>query len=104
MSVLMRRLLVLVAFAACQGQTSVRPVARPAPITTLPADRARSCEDARALRGRAEAFFLSGRLEKTLRAIQKANSLCVAEERASRCLLYTSDAADEEDSVDLGGR
>src|SRR5664279_4000092 len=27
-----------------------------------------------------------------------------ADERAQRCLLYTSDAADEEDSVDLGGR
>src|SRR5664279_6624125 len=25
-------------------------------------------------------------------------------ERCRRCLLYTSDAADEEDSVDLGGR
>ena len=25
-------------------------------------------------------------------------------QRASNCLLYTSDAADEEDSVDLGGR
>ena len=25
-------------------------------------------------------------------------------ERGSNCLLYTSDAADEEDSVDLGGR
>src|SRR5664279_4622060 len=24
--------------------------------------------------------------------------------RSTRCLLYTSDAADEEDSVDLGGR
>ena len=24
--------------------------------------------------------------------------------QVSRCLLYTSDAADEEDSVDLGGR
>ena len=105
MSVLMRRLLVLVAFAACQGQTSVGPVARPAPITTVPADRARSCEDARALRAKAEAFFLSGRLEKTLRAIQKANSLCVAEGRASRELLKRAEAELGTDDVarDLAG-
>ena len=31
-------------------------------------------------------------------------SLCIPEELGYVCLLYTSDAADEEDSVDLGGR
>jgi hypothetical protein len=49
MSVLMRRLLVLVALAACKGQPSVGPLARPAQITTHPADGAPSCEDARAV-------------------------------------------------------
>ena len=38
MSVLMRRLVVLVTLAACKGQTSVGPVASPAQITTCPAD------------------------------------------------------------------
>ena len=30
--------------------------------------------------------------------------VCQAKVRTNNCLLYTSDAADEEDSVDLGGR
>ena len=33
-----------------------------------------------------------------------ANFVPRSEADAYRCLLYTSDAADEEDSVDLGGR
>ena len=30
--------------------------------------------------------------------------VCAPEKQSNSCLLYTSDAADEEDSVDLGGR
>src|SRR5674536_394853 len=40
---------------------------------------------------------------RTLNSLRK--SRCTATTRRSpSCLLYTSDAADEEDSVDLGGR
>src|SRR5664280_3026958 len=40
-------------------------------------------------------------LERQLDAITAAG---IPDERIFTCLLYTSDAADEEDSVDLGGR
>src|SRR5674536_408833 len=36
--------------------------------------------------------------------VSAASSTSRAVERYTLCLLYTSDAADEEDSVDLGGR
>ena len=49
--------------------------------------------------------------EEELQAVQKEIAECNAKisenerelERLQNCLLYTSDAADEEDSVDLGG-
>src|SRR5674536_158259 len=34
----------------------------------------------------------------------RPSSACPSSWRSETCLLYTSDAADEEDSVDLGGR
>src|SRR5665648_1251181 len=40
----------------------------------------------------------------TLVARMTRRVVCRANTRCCSCLLYTSDAADEEDSVDLGGR
>src|SRR5665648_1195502 len=43
--------------------------------------------------------------EKWITSKAKMNAaLNLSDERYKACLLYTSDAADEEDSVDLGGR
>eukprot|EP00656_Telonema_subtile_P039407 TRINITY_DN44516_c0_g1_i1.p1 TRINITY_DN44516_c0_g1~~TRINITY_DN44516_c0_g1_i1.p1 ORF type:complete len:274 (-),score=93.42 TRINITY_DN44516_c0_g1_i1:19-840(-) len=43
--------------------------------------------------------------EQLLREAEaQAQRICTLEQHSSTCLLYTSDAADEEDSVDLGGR
>src|SRR5664279_110541 len=39
-----------------------------------------------------------------LRALQTAKIIASVYNHKKDCLLYTSDAADEEDSVDLGGR
>ena len=36
--------------------------------------------------------------------VNSGNEMITAKEVSLICLLYTSDAADEEDSVDLGGR
>src|SRR5664279_4725004 len=42
--------------------------------------------------------------QSVLRVVRLGDRLFGRAERQHRCLLYTSDAADEEDSVDLGGR
>eukprot|EP00658_Telonema_sp_P-2_P084373 TRINITY_DN9355_c0_g1_i7.p1 TRINITY_DN9355_c0_g1~~TRINITY_DN9355_c0_g1_i7.p1 ORF type:complete len:118 (+),score=43.34 TRINITY_DN9355_c0_g1_i7:148-501(+) len=39
-----------------------------------------------------------------LRAQLEQSGISLPQQRSAPCLLYTSDAADEEDSVDLGGR
>src|SRR5664279_713629 len=39
-----------------------------------------------------------------LRALDRSGRERIEADKAVGCLLYTSDAADEEDSVDLGGR
>ena len=51
---------------------------------------------------RAELAGLNGNLKKALALYDEAISLAVAHHMP--CLLYTSDAADERSSVDLGGR
>eukprot|EP00658_Telonema_sp_P-2_P012419 TRINITY_DN14724_c0_g2_i2.p1 TRINITY_DN14724_c0_g2~~TRINITY_DN14724_c0_g2_i2.p1 ORF type:complete len:117 (+),score=14.21 TRINITY_DN14724_c0_g2_i2:413-763(+) len=38
------------------------------------------------------------------RVERRGSNICLAQDINYICLLYTSDAADEEDSVDLGGR
>eukprot|EP00658_Telonema_sp_P-2_P049613 TRINITY_DN37754_c0_g1_i1.p1 TRINITY_DN37754_c0_g1~~TRINITY_DN37754_c0_g1_i1.p1 ORF type:complete len:169 (+),score=41.03 TRINITY_DN37754_c0_g1_i1:209-715(+) len=43
-------------------------------------------------------------LSQRVKTIHAACSVLLLDTSSSTCLLYTSDAADEEDSVDLGGR
>eukprot|EP00658_Telonema_sp_P-2_P084592 TRINITY_DN9435_c0_g1_i1.p1 TRINITY_DN9435_c0_g1~~TRINITY_DN9435_c0_g1_i1.p1 ORF type:complete len:228 (+),score=58.97 TRINITY_DN9435_c0_g1_i1:83-766(+) len=48
--------------------------------------------------------FHTGKTRKRLVTVVCEGGPVLGEEECSVCLLYTSDAADEEDSVDLGGR
>src|SRR5665648_488145 len=51
------------------------------------------------------AINLAGQVKaKGERRSTRSDWMAIERERGISCLLYTSDAADEEDSVDLGGR
>ena len=58
------------------------------------------------IRDRRESFSLLSDLPLQEKSIEIIDALCTnpAMESVWRCLLYTSDAADERSSVDLGGR
>ena len=49
-------------------------------------------------------YFLKRELEHPLRHIAQFVSALTPDRLTTPCLLYTSDAADERSSVDLGGR
>src|SRR5665648_534373 len=71
---------------------------------TLSEERQRAVKEAAARRGITITALIDESLERAgVRTSESARQI-LARARAKACLLYTSDAADEEDSVDLGGR
>eukprot|EP00658_Telonema_sp_P-2_P032184 TRINITY_DN23892_c0_g1_i1.p1 TRINITY_DN23892_c0_g1~~TRINITY_DN23892_c0_g1_i1.p1 ORF type:complete len:120 (-),score=13.39 TRINITY_DN23892_c0_g1_i1:9-368(-) len=78
-------------------------ITRPAAIASAPAA---TCLTTGGTSGPIATFFMRGSLDSSYGGYLIPGSIQVLRDMTLRvcCLLYTSDAADEEDSVDLGGR
>src|SRR5664280_3258661 len=90
--------------AFCQGDRGAIGWSR-MPIARIRCKKTRPYEVSRS-RMRYRGAWSHGNASVTWREIHSAVGFAVTpnDTQSRRCLLYTSDAADEEDSVDLGGR